>query len=141
VAVRVPQVDGNPKLQRLISSGQVPQSKARELEHACLESLRKLDAGQRSVADVLDDLQRYDELCKVTGNYQELYREVLTERPWKACACEVCRALGHHVILFRGAERNRRRGFHNTWVFYRRLMREVGRLPARPPEAIAEACT
>jgi hypothetical protein len=28
--------------------------------------------------------------------------------------------------LFRGAERNRRRGFHNLWVFYRRLQRELG---------------
>jgi hypothetical protein len=24
-------------------------------------------------------------------------------------------------VLFRGAERNRRRGFHNLFVFYRRL--------------------
>jgi hypothetical protein len=30
------------------------------------------------------------------------------------------------VILFRGAERNRRRGFHNLGVFYRRLHRELG---------------
>ena len=59
------------------------------------------------------------------GNVRTRAREVLTEKPWKACACEVCRALGHHVILFRGAERNRRRGFHNVWVFYRRLQRQI----------------
>ena len=111
------------------------QGRARELERACLEGVRKLDAGEGKVADVLENLLRYDELCDVKGErYQEMYREVLTDRPWKTCACEVCRALGHHVILFRGAERNRRRGFHNTWVFYRRLMREMGQLPEESRE-------
>src|SRR5581483_3073803 len=90
VAVRVRQAEGNPKLQRLIASGQVSQDKARVLERACLEGLRRLDAGEKPVAEVLDDLQRYDALCKVDGNYLERYREVLTEQPWKACPCEVC---------------------------------------------------
>jgi hypothetical protein len=126
VAVRVPQVEGNPKLQKMISSGKVSQGKAREFERACLDGMRRLDAGDLRVEDVLDSLQRYDDLCGVSSDYREAYREVLTDRPWKQCPCEVCRALGHHVILFRGAERNRRRGFHNTWVFYRRLMRELG---------------
>jgi hypothetical protein len=51
---------------------------------------------------------------------------VLAAKPWSSCPCDVCRTLGYHVILFRGAERNRRRGFHNLWVFYRRLRRELG---------------
>ena len=29
------------------------------------------------------------------------------------------------MILFRGAERNRRRGLHNVWMLYRRLKREL----------------
>ena len=48
------------------------------------------------------------------------------DRPWLRCPCDICRKLDYHVILFRGAERNRRRGFHNVWVFYRRLRRELG---------------
>jgi hypothetical protein len=126
VAVRVPQVEGNPKLQKRISSGNVPQGKARELERACLDGMRRLDAGEVDVEVVLDSLQRYDDLCGVLSDYRDTYREVLTDRPWKQCPCDVCRKLGHHVILFRGAERNRRRGFHNTWVFYRKLARELG---------------
>lgn len=126
VAVRVPQVEGNPKLQKRISSGKVSQGKARELERACLDGMRRLDADDVGVDVVLDALQRYDDLCGVVSDYRETYREVLTDRPWKRCPCDVCRNLGHHVILFRGAERNRRRGFHNTWVFYRRLARELG---------------
>ena len=44
-----------------------------------------------------------------------------------------------HVILFRGAERNRRRGFHNVWVFYQRLTRglggEIAAIEKRSPRA------
>jgi hypothetical protein len=28
-------------------------------------------------------------------------------------------------VLFRGAERNRRRGFHNVYVFFQRLQQRV----------------
>ncbi|EIT0620232.1 tRNA-guanine transglycosylase, partial [Salmonella enterica] len=31
------------------------------------------------------------------------------------------RSIGINVIIFRGAERNRRRGFHNIQVLYNRL--------------------
>lgn len=134
VAVRVPQVEGNPRLQKRISSGKVPQGKARELERACLEAMRALDAGAVQVEFVLEALQRYDELCDVDSGYREQYRDVLTDRPWKKCACNVCRELGHHVILFRGAERNRRRGFHNTWVFYRRLAQQLREPASEAPE-------
>jgi hypothetical protein len=127
-AVRIPQVEGNAKLQKLISSGKLSQDRARELERACLRIMERLDASNANVTDALDALRRYDEFCGVKSDHTEMYREVLTERPWKACACEVCRSLGHHVILFRGAERNRRRGFHNVWVFYRRLQNQIAGL-------------
>lgn len=125
VAVRIPQIEGNLKLQRRISSGEISQGKARELERMCLDVMRRLDAGSAGVEEALLAIRRYNEFCGNTSDYEEEYREVLTDRPWKECPCEVCRALGHHVILFRGAERNRRRGFHNTWIFYRNLQHEV----------------
>ncbi len=125
-AIRIPQVEGNAKLQKLISSGKLSQDRARELERACLRAMVRLDAGDAATQEALDALRRYDEFCGVKSDYSEVYREVLSERPWKECPCEICCALGHHVILFRGAERNRRRGFHNVWVFYRRLQRQIG---------------
>jgi hypothetical protein len=45
----------------------------------------------------------------------------------------VCTRLGIHVILFRGAERNRRRGFHNLYVFYRQLSHEDRSSPTGGP--------
>jgi hypothetical protein len=125
-AVRIPQVEGNPKLQKLISSGKVKQEQARAHEKACLEAMRRYDKGEVKVDYVLEHLERYEEFYDGEASHQDAYREVLEARPWKHCSCDVCRTLGYHVILFRGAERNRRRGFHNTWVFYRRLQRELG---------------
>lgn len=137
-AIRIPQVEGNATLQRLILSGEVPQAKARELEKACLKAMKDFEAGRAQIPSVVRLLVEYEELArphrsenaaskkrKKTDN-SEVYREVLDEAPWRRCTCEVCRAIGHHVILFRGAERNRRRGFHNLWVFFRRLRRELG---------------
>ena len=63
------------------------------------------------------------------------YGRTLEAKPWRKCGCDICRELGHHVILFRGAERNRRRGLHNVWVFYRRLRQEMGPAPATAPSA------
>jgi hypothetical protein len=55
----------------------------------------------------------------------DAYRETLGDRPWRSCPCAVCRRAGIHVVIFRGAERNRRRGFHNLWVTYRGLQRAL----------------
>jgi hypothetical protein len=125
-AIRVPQVDGNPRLQRLIVSGAVSQERARQLEKSCLDTLRRYANGKCSLDQALDAIVTYDSFCEPKKNLREVYREVLADRPWESCPCDICKRLGYHVILFRGAERNRRRGFHNVWVFYRRLQRELG---------------
>jgi hypothetical protein len=48
----------------------------------------------------------------------------------------VCRKLGIHVIMFRGAERNKRRGFHNLSIFYARLQKELA-TPASSESLVA----
>ena len=139
-AIRIPQVDGNATLQKLILSGVVDQAEARRLEKACLQAMRDFDAGRTTAKKTVKLLLEYETLArphksdsavsKRKGKVHEnetVYMEVLQAKPWRDCPCEVCRALGHHVILFRGAERNRRRGFHNLFVFYRRLQRELRR--------------
>ena len=121
-AVRVPQVQGNFRLEARIRSGEVDQDVARAAEQRCLQTLAEYDAGKRrAIKPVLDALRKYELIHDPRTDRTEVYREVLEAAPWKDCSCEVCKQLGHHVILFRGAERNRRRGFHNVWTFYRRL--------------------
>jgi hypothetical protein len=125
-AVRVPQVEGNRGLRMAIRAGRIGQGTAQKLEQRCLQILRGYDRGLESLEDVLAALVEYEQLCGISHSRVEEYRATLQAQPWKKCRCEVCRDLGYHVILFRGAERNRRRVFQNIWTFYRRLQTELG---------------
>jgi hypothetical protein len=120
-AIRVPQVEANPHLVRLIKSGKVDQAEAQRLERACLEVVNAFDKKMSTVSETVDLLVEYEGLYEDRRTFGDIYRETLEARPWDRCSCEVCRALGIHVMLFRGAERNRRRGFHNLFVFYNKL--------------------
>jgi hypothetical protein len=124
-AIRVPQVDANTKLQRRIVAGQVDQGEATRLERACLEALTGYDRGEVELHRVLAVLRAYEIVHDGRTDRTNAYRAVLTDSPWKACECDVCRELGIHVVIFRGAERNRRRGFHNIYIFNRRLHSEL----------------
>ena len=125
-AIRVPQVESNPSLQKRIRAGLSSQDRARALEQACLASLAQYAAGTIDIENVLGVLGEYEALYDPGKDHSAAYRETLADCPWTRCACDVCRTIGYHVALFRGAERNRRRGLHNVWVFYRRLGRAFG---------------
>lgn len=127
-AIRIPQVEGNPALQRKISSGEVSQDIARKLEKACLEVMKLFDSGRKTVDQALAVLMEYERFYDPDSkkNHEAAYRQTLTDAPWQQCSCEVCRELRYHVVLFRGAERNRRRGFHNIWMFHKQLEKELG---------------
>jgi hypothetical protein len=120
-AVRIPQVDGNPQLKRLILSGEVDFSAARKLEMACFEGVLAYDAGKLGLETILDRLREYETVWHGKKDDSVCYRETLEDKPWKKCKCSICRRIGIHVVLFRGAERNRRRGFHNLHVLRQRL--------------------
>ncbi len=126
-AIRVPQVEGNQTLRRNIAAGEIDQKQARRLELACMDGLIKLDKGKASIPKVIQVLLEYEALVNGGKDYGDAYREILEEQPWKKCACDICKRIGIHVMLFRGAERNRRRGFHNVHVLYRKLRRELAR--------------
>jgi hypothetical protein len=126
-AIRVPQVEANASLKKRIVAGAVNQAEAVRLEQQCLRTLNEYDQGKGALEKVLTLLREYDRLHDGRKDRTEDYRATLEEQPWKSCPCSICKRLGIHVILFRGAERNRRRGFHNVYVTYRRLQREISR--------------
>lgn len=132
VALRVPQVDGNMKLQRRVRAGEVDGRDARRLEQAALTTLRAYDRGDATIDEAVDALRAYEVVHDEVRDRSASYREVLEEMPWKSCDCAVCRDVGIEVIIFRGTERNKRRGFHNLHVFALRLARHVNteRVPA-----------
>jgi hypothetical protein len=135
-ALRIPQVQGNARVEKLIRSGAIDQLRARRLEQTCLTRLRDYDAGTVSVERVLEPLLEYEKLVGVEASARtdrrEAYMRTLTERPWSKCPCEVCRAIGVDVIIFRGSERNKRRGFHNLYVLYERLHHELASMARTP---------
>jgi len=94
---------------------------ARKLEVACFDGVQAYDAGKLGIENLLDRLREYEAVWHGKKDDSARYRETLEDKPWKKCPCAVCRKLGIHVILFRGAERNRSRGFHNLYVLKQRL--------------------
>jgi hypothetical protein len=86
--------------------------------------MRDFDNGLLSVEQTLEVVQEYDHLITPDRpDNSALLRRTLEATPWKECTCEICKTDGIQVIIFRGNNRNRRRGFHNTYVFYRLVQR------------------
>ena len=58
-------------------------------------------------------------------NHLDAYEELLRREPWNECGCRICKKHGIEVAIFRGNNRNRRRGFHNTRRFYDEFERSL----------------
>lgn len=129
LAIRVPQTEGNAQLQARIRSGELHQETVRQLEERCLQALSEYAERRLSLDITLEQVLAYEQVHHPKENRAEAYREVLQDQPWTSCSCEVCRQVGIQVILFRGTERNKRRGFHNLAIFYSRLQRELAKTP------------
>ena len=129
-AIRVPQVDGNPALKRQILSGIVEQAEAIARERECLGALREFDKGQVGPEEALGALEAYESLVNASSpkkkTYMPAYRRTLEDAPWRECPCTLCAKHGIEMVIFRGTERNKRRGFHNLTV----LAAKMHTLPA-----------
>jgi hypothetical protein len=114
-AIRIPQTERSPRVKN------IKNEKLTELERKALETLRLYDQGKVSLEEVMKVLTEYDRLIGQRPNIEKFYMETLKDMPWKKCPCDICKSIGVEVIIFRGNNRNRRRGFHNTWVFYQQF--------------------
>ena len=127
IALRIPQVDGNANMKRRVAAGHLDQRTAIGAERNCLTTLRSFDRGEATVDDAVAALRSYELLHDTKGmDRSSAYRETLEAAPWKQCSCGICGEIGIEVILFRGSERNKRRGFHNLTVFRHRLDASLG---------------
>lgn len=79
----------------------------------------------------------FDQLWVLVANYttqvddeehQDGYEQLLRREPWNECDCPICEEYGIEVAIFRGNNRNRRRGFHNTRRFYDELERDLPKI-------------
>lgn len=83
--------------------------------------------------------------ARFVGDTQLLgaYESLLRETPWRRCSCAICANLGIEVAIFRGNNRNRRRGFHNTRRFYDEFQKVLPKLLVltRPDAKLSNADT
>lgn len=120
LTIRIPQTDVNPRVLKQIRSGAHAQEDLVARERRCLDAVAACGRGEAAPEEVLRELQAYEGCFDGKSKWSEVLR-TLVERPWEKCPCTVCRTLGIDVVVFRGANRNRRRGFHNLWYTHRQL--------------------
>jgi hypothetical protein len=124
LAIRVMQIDSNNRLKQRVLAGQLDQNKGRALEQACMRALAAYDRDECTADTPLDALAAYDCFLGEPDRQSEYWR-TLNDRPWHTCPCGICAAVGIQVVIFRGTERNKRRGFHNLFVFNQLLHKEL----------------
>ena len=111
----------HPKIKQLCAHG-ISMTSLQQAERQALIALREYDKGRLSVDMALEALMALEVYDPERAAQQfPLYQATLVDQPWRRCPCTICRELGIDVVMFRGNERNRRRGFHNTYVFYQQL--------------------
>jgi hypothetical protein len=144
-AIRIPSADDNQRMKGRILQDASQQKALRRMERESLEAIRGYSQGSVELEDALDAIGRYGweflrpamdddtQIRKKRIEHErnlERYRRTLESRPWERCECRACRESGVEVLIFRGNNRNRRRGFHNLWQFYRRHKQFSAKLEA-----------
>ena len=124
-AIRVPMLsDGRTRKRLELSGNDVGDLESQE--RRALDTLAKYDAGEANIDETLDAVLEYDERLRRSSEIQsmrERYRRTLQAKPWLDCGCAFCQELGIHMLIFRGGNRNRRRGAHNTARLYGEIRR------------------
>ena len=94
--------------------------RARDMEQECFKQLRAYGDGAPDALTVPELVDLIDRYQAYVGRecLREHYTAMLEARPWESCGCTICERSEIEVAIFRGNNRNRRRGFHNTQVFY-----------------------
>ena len=132
-AIRVPQAWENSRLMQGVKRGIFHAEDLKAFEEQTLRILREFDRNQRSVEETLDTVMNYSQFLvrgdgtskaaqeKALASTRMRVQRTLEDRPWKNCDCAICRTAGIEVLIFRGSNRNKRRGFHNLGVYHRHL--------------------
>ena len=121
IAIKIPHPENNNNLKKLISSGKLPIERVRKLEYNVLNNLRYYDKNKISLDKTLKSIIEYETFYsgkRPSNKIINKYIEVLHDKPWKHCNCDICKSLGIDVIIIRGSEWNKRRGFHNLHIIY-----------------------
>lgn len=122
--IRIPLSNSKPMQQAAHALG-MSEKELVTLERNCLSAIEACDSEPFARLRVTRAINKYGPLLErksEENHFAEKHAVLLSDRPWEKCTCPFCRSSGIHVIVFRGASRNKRRGLHNTWVFYHKIM-------------------
>jgi len=120
-AIRIPFIGKKRSKNEAILGENTKIASLKGLEQECLTKLRMYDKGEIDLESVLQTLSKFNRVTGVMTEPINFYKRTLEEKPWKKCDCPICKSVGIEVVIFRGNNRNRRRGFHNTYIFYKIL--------------------
>lgn len=125
-AIRIP-MTSDPRTRKRLEASNLPLDELERLEREALTALHEYGKHCLPLESALEAVEAYDFLLARSedhgANLIPAYRRTLADRPWEKCECPVCEQLGVNVVIFRGSNRNKRRGAHNTAVLYRRVSR------------------
>lgn len=99
------------------------------MERRCLKAIMACDKDRSARREVTRSINKYGPLLNrksEDNHFAQKHNVLLKERPWEKCSCPFCKSAGMHVVVFRGAARNKRRGLHNTWIFYHKVLHGKG---------------
>lgn len=132
-AIRIPQAIENSRLMQGIKRGIFHVEDLQRREEKALTALRLFDQGKADVGLTTDIIMDYQQFITLGGDSDKHEKSAIKTRaqvertlsaaPWKSCTCDVCAKIGVEVIIFRSANRNRRRGFHNLGVYHEHVQR------------------
>ena len=132
-AVRIPQAMENTRLMQGIKRGIFSAEDIQRKEQKALSTMREYDQGKSTARTTLNAVMEYHRFLvlgddKTSHNHEKILEKTrervsrtIEETPWKRCRCDICKAVGVEVIIFRSSNRNRRRGFHNLGVYHQHL--------------------
>jgi hypothetical protein len=132
-AIRIPQALENSRLMQGVKRGQFSAEDLVIREQKALDTLRDFDQGRGTVDGTLEAVMDYHQFLVLgeggdsaanrlaLSKTNERVERTLRDMPWKQCDCVICRAVGVEVIIFRGSNRNKRRGIHNLGVYHQHL--------------------
>lgn len=132
-AIRIPQAIENSRLMHGIKEGIFNAEDLVKREERALTTLRSFDKGQETLEATVEAVIDYQQFLTLGGDSEKHTKSLsktrlqiertLAAAPWKHCDCDICAHIGVEVIIFRSANRNRRRGFHNLGVYHQHVQR------------------
>ena len=109
--------------EKTISNGDISASKLASQESICFKGIKQYlknkQEGDEPSNQLINRIFEYEYTVHgYRGNAKNRIYDTLINRPWEDETCRISQDAGVEAIIFRGNNRNRRRGFHNVYVFY-----------------------